>query len=73
MIGMKRIDLKDWRRRCGVSQAHLAKLLGVSHITVARWEWGTRRLPPFLHLALKALEWEFDKGGTKYGSVNGVP
>jgi hypothetical protein len=34
----------------------LGYLLGVNYVTVARWELGTRKIPPFLHLALEALE-----------------
>jgi hypothetical protein len=36
-------------------------------MALAYWEWGKRRIPPFLHLALKALDMEFqegDKNGT---------
>uniref|UniRef100_A0A7V4LC78 XRE family transcriptional regulator n=1 Tax=Desulfobacca acetoxidans TaxID=60893 RepID=A0A7V4LC78_9BACT len=71
---MERDDLKAWRRQFGLSQAQLAQGLGVSPMTVARWEWGTRRIPPFLHLALKALEFDFEEGGgIEYGSSNRVP
>jgi hypothetical protein len=31
-------------------------------MAVAYWEWGHRRIPPFLPLALEALENRFQKG-----------
>ena len=45
-------DLKTWRYKTGFSQAGLAKTLGVTVMTVSRWERGTREIPPFLYLAL---------------------
>lgn len=38
-------------------------------MAVARWEWGSRRIPPFLHLALKALDIELQEGD-RHGSAN---
>jgi DNA-binding XRE family transcriptional regulator len=49
-------DLQAWRREQSLSQARLATLLGVDVMTVSRWERGLREIPPFLHLALRALE-----------------
>ncbi len=49
-------EFKNWRRRWGFSQGKLAKALGVRSMTVARWEWGTIRIPALLPLALEALE-----------------
>ncbi|MDI9556971.1 MAG: helix-turn-helix domain-containing protein [Syntrophorhabdus sp.] len=49
-------DLKTWRYKTGFSQAGLAKTLGVTVMTVSRWERGTREIPPFLYLALGYLE-----------------
>ncbi len=58
---MTRRELKKWRKKNGYSQARLAKVLGVVTLTVSRWEWGQRaRIPPYLHLALWAVE---RKGG----------
>jgi transcriptional regulator with XRE-family HTH domain len=57
---MKPLDLVSWRKRNGFSQIKLAKILGVSTITVYRWEKSMREIPPFLHLALK---WVESKGG----------
>ena len=53
-------DLKEWRKANGYSQGRLAKALTVHVMTVSRWERGTRCIPPFLPLALQALE---TKGG----------
>lgn len=49
-------DLAAWRETNGLSQSDLARALGVDHSTVWRWEHGRGDIPPFLHLALKALE-----------------
>jgi transcriptional regulator with XRE-family HTH domain len=48
--------LKAWRNNNGYSQSQLAKVLGVSTITVSRWERGDGKVPPFLHLVLKYLK-----------------
>jgi len=62
---MKKDELKRWRVDNGYSQAKIANALGVASMTVTRWEMGIRSIPPYLHLALKALEGN-DKGkGTK--------
>ena len=52
--------LVEWRKRNDYTQIKLGKVLGVSTITVYRWEKGMREVPSFLHLALKYLE---TKGG----------
>ncbi len=59
-------DFKNWRRRSGLSQGKLAKELGVRSMTVARWEWGTIRIPTLLPLALEALEHRMKEEG-KHG------
>ncbi len=51
-------DLVEWRKRNSLSQIKLGKALGVSTITVYRWEKSMRDMPSFLHLALKYLELE---------------
>lgn len=55
-------DLVKWRKKNGYTQIKLGKILGVSTITVYRWEKGMREIPSFLHLALECLEM---KGGEK--------
>ena len=49
-------DLRAWRDRQGLRQADLADLLGVHAMTVSRWERGPQKIPPYLGLALEALE-----------------
>lgn len=57
-IKLKPSSLVKWRKKNGYSQIKLGKTLGVSTITVYRWEKGMRAIPSFLHLALKYLEEE---------------
>jgi len=64
--------LRIWRKKWGLSQAKLSKALGVSTMAVAFWEWGHRRIPPLLPLALEALEYRFKKGDGD-GFADGVP
>jgi DNA-binding transcriptional regulator YiaG len=49
-------QIREWRTRRKLSQAGLARLLGVQPLAVTRWELGTRAVPSYLHLALKYLE-----------------
>jgi len=53
-------ELREWRERVGLTQAHLAARLGVSENTVARWERGELRIqhPAMVALALRWLEQE---------------
>ena len=44
-----------WRLNNTMTQSELARLLGVDHSTVWRWEHSKTDIPPFLHLALKAI------------------
>ena len=60
LSALKPSDLVNWRKKNCYSQIKLGKELGVSTITVYRWEKGMRAVPSFLHLALKYLE---KKGG----------
>jgi transcriptional regulator with XRE-family HTH domain len=62
-------ELRKWREGRGLARRELAKALGVHLMALAYWEWGKRRIPPFLHLALKALDLEFQQGG-KNGTAN---
>jgi transcriptional regulator with XRE-family HTH domain len=49
-------ELRQRRRALGLTQAQLARLLGVHSNTVAHWEQGVQRIPPFLGLALAWIE-----------------
>lgn len=53
--------LKEWRNKHGFTQLALAKKLNVAGMTVSRWETGLRAIPPFLSLALRAIECETKK------------
>jgi DNA-binding XRE family transcriptional regulator len=55
MLFMDKEDLKRWRKRNKYSQEELGKALGVYQVTIARWETGVRKIPPFLDLALQTL------------------
>lgn len=48
--------LVKWRKKNGYTQIRLGKELGVTALTVYRWEKAMREIPAFLHLALKYLE-----------------
>lgn len=64
-INMKPSELIKWRKQNGYSQITLGKALGVSTITVYRWEKAMREIPSFLHLALRCLESEGGEAKTK--------
>lgn len=49
-------ELLKWRKKNGYTQIRLGKELGVTTLTVYRWEKAMRAIPSFLHLALKYLE-----------------
>lgn len=72
---MTNLEFKNWRLKRGLSQGKLAQALGVRSMTVARWEWGTIRLPALLPLALEALEHRFSKEDEegRPGGVAGLP
>ena len=55
-------DLKSWRHRWKVTQGKLAQMLGVHRVTIAKWQAGDRKMPPFLPLALEALEYRLKEG-----------
>ena len=52
------IELKKWRIDHSLTQPKLGKLLGVTKTCIYRWEAEFRNIPPFLALALRALELE---------------
>jgi DNA-binding transcriptional regulator YiaG len=49
-------ELRHWRKKLGISQGELARLLSTYQVTVCRWEKGARKIPFLLPLALEALE-----------------
>ncbi len=54
-------DLKTWRKKNNYSQSMIAKVLGVSVVTISRWENGEREIPSFLHLALACTKKRTEK------------
>ncbi len=56
-------ELKSWRSKRNLTQEELGGILGIAKNSVFRWEAGMRKIPPFLHLALKAID--LKKGGEK--------
>lgn len=71
-MSMTNREFKNWRTKWGFSQGKLAKALGVRSMTVARWEWGTIRIPALLPLALEALEHRMRKE-QEHGFAGGMP
>ncbi len=55
---MSPAELTEWIEKAGYSERRkdLADLLGVSYVTLSRWEHGVRRIPSLLRLALMGLE-----------------
>ena len=60
---MKGKELKEWRKKQGLTQMELSKLLGITWSAVARWEIDVRKIPPFLHLALTTIANNLQKKG----------
>ena len=54
--------LKLWRKKRGITQVELARMLGTYQVTIARWETGSRKIPFLLPLALEALENRMKEG-----------
>lgn len=56
MSPMTRDELRSARARLGLSQVGLANTLGISRRTVEEWEAQKSQPPPYLRLALAALD-----------------
>ena len=59
---MGRDELKLWRKKWGITQVELARMLGTYQVTIARWETGSRKISFLLPLALEALENRMKEG-----------
>jgi transcriptional regulator with XRE-family HTH domain len=58
-------ELREERRRLGMTQAQLADHLGVSRVTVTRWEGGvTIDQPRMLILALESIRRRMRRSST---------
>lgn len=53
---MTAADLRNRRLALNLSQRQLAEAFGISKSTVAHWEQGVQRIPPYVDLALRTLE-----------------
>lgn len=49
-------ELREWMGTYGYSVRGLGRALGVQYRTVQRWRDGTSKVPPYLTMALRALE-----------------
>lgn len=58
-------EVRKWRSDNGFTQQRLADELGVTVITVCRWETETRAIPSMLVLALEALQKREEAGKSK--------
>jgi DNA-binding transcriptional regulator YiaG len=72
LLIMDRAEVAKWRKAHGMTRRELAGRLGVHHMAVAYWEWGHRRIPALLPLALEALENRIRKE-QENGIAGGVP
>jgi len=48
-------ELRAWREHAGLDQGRLAQRLGVTRLSVSRWEHGHRRVPRHLEVLLEHL------------------
>ena len=55
---MSPAELTKWIERAGYNERRkeLAGLLGISYVTLSRWEHGARSIPSLLRLALIGLK-----------------
>jgi transcriptional regulator with XRE-family HTH domain len=64
-LDMTTKELQVWRKKNGFSQSQLAEVLGVTPLTISRWERGDRKIPSFLALTLECLERKGDESKAK--------
>ncbi len=62
LVAVNGKELKLWRKKWGITQVALAKMLGTYQVTIARWETGARKITFLLPLALEALEHRMKEG-----------
>lgn len=52
----KTVTVKEWRTANKLSQRNACELLGCSRGALGQWESGAHKTPPYILLAIKALE-----------------
>jgi len=57
------MDIKDLRKHMGITQADFAKILGVSRLTIIRWEAGYFSPSPLASEKLKQFRDKVEKEG----------
>lgn len=67
---MKPVEVKRLRKRLGLSQARLAKQLGVNRVAVAFWEGGTRQ-PSRMAVHFMRLLASLHERGIEYAEEEG--
>lgn len=63
-------ELKERRHALQLSQAKLARLLGVDSMTVSRWERSINVIPQYIALALEAIERREREGHPAASTIN---
>lgn len=61
---MTGLDLRQWRRRHGLTQARAAECLGLQAVTVSQYERGVRRVPHVVALLCGAYNHLADMGSS---------
>lgn len=65
---MRPTELKEWRKKLGLTQAEAGRRFGVSRVAEQHWENGTTPIPKSIDAALKTIELEW-KRNPIYGPV----
>lgn len=63
-------EFKERRHALRLSQAKLARLLGVDSMTVSRWERSVNVIPQYIALALEAIERREIEGRSAISALN---
>jgi DNA-binding XRE family transcriptional regulator len=62
-------ELKQWRKKLGLTQAEAAEKLVVSRVTVQNWEGGATPIPPSLRSFCNELTRRWKQRKSDYGPV----
>lgn len=66
-------ELREWRLGHDYTQAELAAQLGVSRLSLVKWEDGSTAAPSMLALALKGLLFTHAEGKCRCARCGGTP